>query len=50
MTNINEARAALEKELQAITNLPVQPIVERMIDLVTCIRVELRKNEKDTHS
>jgi|TARA_R110001592_G_scaffold184687_1_gene428455 hypothetical protein len=43
--DINQARIALERELQKLTNEPVQPLVERMIDMVKAIRVELRKTD-----
>jgi len=45
MNDVNEARTALEKELKKITDEPVQPIVERMLDLIKCVRVELRKTD-----
>tara|TARA_R110002072_G_scaffold21045_8_gene75617 strand:- start:1211 stop:1354 length:144 start_codon:yes stop_codon:yes gene_type:complete len=45
MSDVNEARHALETELKKITNTPVQPIVERMIDLIKVVRVELRKTD-----
>lgn len=45
MNDVNEARTALEKELKKITDKPVQPIVERMLDLIKCVRVELRKTD-----
>ena len=45
MSDVNEARTALEKELKKITDKPVQPIVERMLDLIKCVRVELRKTD-----
>ena len=45
MSSVNEARAAFEEELQKITNHPVQPVTERLIDLVKAIRVELRKTD-----
>tara|TARA_R100001377_G_scaffold26545_1_gene14312 strand:- start:182 stop:334 length:153 start_codon:yes stop_codon:yes gene_type:complete len=47
MTGVNEARAAFEAELKKITKHPVQPLTERMIDLVKAIRVELRKTDGD---
>tara|TARA_B100001059_G_scaffold185056_1_gene186745 strand:+ start:83 stop:226 length:144 start_codon:yes stop_codon:yes gene_type:complete len=45
MSSVNEARAAFEEELQKITNKPVQPVTERLIDLIKAIRVELRKTD-----
>lgn len=47
MKDINEARLAFEKELQALfPGKPVQILTERMIDLVKVIRLELRKTER----
>jgi uncharacterized protein YjaG (DUF416 family) len=45
MSSVSEARAAFEAEVQKITNKPVQPVTERLIDLVKAIRVELRKTD-----
>jgi hypothetical protein len=45
MTSVNEARAAFERELEKMTGKPPQIATERLIDLVTAIRDELRKQK-----
>jgi hypothetical protein len=41
--DVNEARAAFERELQRLTGKPSQIVTERLIDLIKTIRHELRK-------
>lgn len=42
---INEARSALEAELQRVTQKPCQLATERLIDLIVAVRDELRKRD-----
>lgn len=42
---INEARSALEAELQRATEKPCQLVTERLIDLIVAVRDELRKRD-----
>ena len=45
MTEVNEARKALEKELQRITGKPSQILTERLIDMMQLVWAELRKTD-----
>jgi len=45
MTSVNEARKALEKELQRITGKPSQILTEKLIDMMQAVRFELRKTD-----
>ncbi len=45
MISVSEARAAYERELEKITGKPPQLVTERLIDLITAVRDELRKHK-----
>ena len=45
MTEVNEARKALEKELQRVTGKPSQILTDRLIDMMQAVRFELRKTD-----
>tara|TARA_R110002096_G_scaffold109782_1_gene240143 strand:- start:3 stop:152 length:150 start_codon:yes stop_codon:yes gene_type:complete len=45
MTEVNEARKALEKELQRVTGKPSQILTERLIDMMQLVWAELRKTD-----